>query len=75
MQYICVFYRVEKDKAPPSPLLTVDNEGLVTVQNDQVLVSTCRMHVHKFPFDVQTCTLSFISVIHSSETVTCCVHI
>ncbi|XP_041830756.1 5-hydroxytryptamine receptor 3A-like [Melanotaenia boesemani] len=57
----------EKDKAPPSPYLTINNMGKVFVQNDQVLVSTCRMQVHKFPFDVQSCTLSFKSAIHSIE--------
>ncbi|XP_008294205.1 5-hydroxytryptamine receptor 3A-like [Stegastes partitus] len=56
---------IEKDKAPPSPLLTIDYNGTVFVQNDQVLVSTCRMHVYKFPFDTQSCTLSFKSVVHS----------
>ncbi|XP_073345270.1 5-hydroxytryptamine receptor 3A-like [Pagrus major] len=55
----------EKDKAPPSPLLTIHSNGLVSVQNDQVLVSTCRMHVYKFPFDIQSCNLSFKSVVHS----------
>ncbi|XP_047465704.1 5-hydroxytryptamine receptor 3A-like [Mugil cephalus] len=55
----------EKDKAPPSPLLTIKYSGIVHVQNDQVLVSTCRMQVYKFPFDVQSCTLSFKSVVHS----------
>ncbi|XP_039991843.1 5-hydroxytryptamine receptor 3A-like [Xiphias gladius] len=57
----------EKDKAPPSPLLTIFSNGSVLVQNDQVLVSTCRMHVYKFPFDIQSCTLSFKSVIHSER--------
>ncbi|XP_072229703.1 5-hydroxytryptamine receptor 3A-like [Leuresthes tenuis] len=57
----------EKDKAPPSPHLMIDNDGKVYVQNDQVLVSTCRMQVYKFPFDVQSCTLSFKSVIHSTN--------
>lgn len=60
-------HRTEKDKAPPSPHLTIHSDGLVRVQNDQVLVSTCRMHVYKFPFDVQTCNLSFKSVVHSGE--------
>ncbi|XP_026207671.1 5-hydroxytryptamine receptor 3A-like [Anabas testudineus] len=58
---------IEKDKAPPSPLLTISSGGMVIAKNDQVLVSTCRMHVYKFPFDVQTCTLSFKSVTHSTE--------
>ncbi|KAJ0015720.1 hypothetical protein NQD34_014010, partial [Periophthalmus magnuspinnatus] len=50
---------VEKDKAPPSPHLFIRSNGEVEVQNDQVLVSTCRMRVHKFPFDTQSCSLSF----------------
>ncbi|KAG7507925.1 5-hydroxytryptamine receptor 3A-like [Solea senegalensis] len=57
----------EKDKAPPCPLLTIRSNGEVHVQDDQVLVSTCRMHVYKFPFDTQSCTLSFKSVIHTVE--------
>ncbi|XP_047465579.1 5-hydroxytryptamine receptor 3A-like [Mugil cephalus] len=57
----------EKDKAPPSPYLTINNKGDVEVQNDQVLVSTCRMHIYKFPFDIQKCNLSFKSVIHTAR--------
>uniref|UniRef100_A0A3P9N5C6 Uncharacterized protein n=1 Tax=Poecilia reticulata TaxID=8081 RepID=A0A3P9N5C6_POERE len=57
----------EKDKAPPSPHLTINSSGTVLVQNDQVMVSTCMMQVFKFPFDVQSCTLSIKSVVHSVE--------
>ncbi|XP_045925189.1 5-hydroxytryptamine receptor 3A-like isoform X1 [Micropterus dolomieu] len=57
----------EKDKAPPSPYLTVNSRGEVEVMNDQVLVSTCGMHVYKFPFDIQSCNISFKSVVHSVE--------
>ena len=60
-------YRTEKDKAPPSPYLTINNKGDVEVQNDQVLVSTCRMHIYQFPFDTQSCNLSFKSVIHAGD--------
>ncbi|XP_026207667.1 5-hydroxytryptamine receptor 3A-like [Anabas testudineus] len=55
----------EKDKAPPSPFLTINHDGFVELRNDQVLTSTCRMQVYKFPFDTQTCTLSFKSITHS----------
>uniref|UniRef100_A0A3B4UMH1 Si:dkey-49c17.4 n=1 Tax=Seriola dumerili TaxID=41447 RepID=A0A3B4UMH1_SERDU len=55
----------ERDKAPPSPYLTINDKGDVEVQNDQVLVSTCRMHIYNFPFDIQRCSLSFKSVIHT----------
>lgn len=62
-------YRTEKDRAPPSPFLTINNKGEVEVQNDQVLVSTCRMHIYKFPFDIQSCNLSFKSVTHTGENI------
>ncbi|XP_078136078.1 5-hydroxytryptamine receptor 3A-like [Sander vitreus] len=57
----------EKDKAPPSPYLTINDKGDVEVQNDQVLVSTCRMQIYKFPFDIQSCNLSFKSVVHTAR--------
>lgn len=57
----------EKDKAPPSPHMFISSDGEVEIQNDQVLVSTCRMRVHKFPFDTQSCNLSFKSVIHTAK--------
>lgn len=60
-------HRTEKDKAPPSPHLSIHSDGLVRVQNDQMLVSTCRMKIHKFPFDLQMCNLSFKSVVHSGQ--------
>ncbi|KAL3967954.1 NLR family CARD domain-containing protein 3 [Sarotherodon galilaeus] len=57
----------EKDKAPQSPYLTINDKGDVEVQNDQVLVSTCRMHIYKFPFDIQSCNLSFKSVVYTAQ--------
>ncbi|KAM8836391.1 5-hydroxytryptamine receptor 3A-like [Spinachia spinachia] len=57
----------EKDKAPPSPYLSINYEGEVEVQNNQVLISTCRLHIYEFPFDKQSCTLSFKSVMHSGR--------
>nr|XP_057923058.1 5-hydroxytryptamine receptor 3A-like isoform X1 [Doryrhamphus excisus] len=58
---------IEKDKAPPSPHLTITSGGRVQVQNDQVLLSTCRMHIYQFPFDHQSCNLSFKSVVHPAQ--------
>ncbi|XP_053270307.1 5-hydroxytryptamine receptor 3A-like [Pleuronectes platessa] len=57
----------EKDKAPPSPYLTINAKGDVEVQNVQMLVSTCRMQIYKFPFDIQTCNLTFQSLIHAAK--------
>ncbi|XP_051274669.1 5-hydroxytryptamine receptor 3A-like [Dicentrarchus labrax] len=64
---ITIVEMTEKDKAPPSPYLVVTSDGVIEITNDQVLVSTCRMHVYKFPFDIQSCNLSFKSVVHSVE--------
>ncbi|XP_029312563.1 5-hydroxytryptamine receptor 3A-like [Cottoperca gobio] len=57
----------EKDKAPPSPYLTVSHEGGVEFRNDIMLISTCKMQIYKFPFDVQSCSLSFKSAVYSDK--------
>lgn len=67
IRWLTHFGRTEKDKSSPSPYLTINNRGRVEVQNDQVVVSSCRMQIHKFPFDIQKCNLSFRSIIYTSE--------
>ncbi|XP_039472710.1 5-hydroxytryptamine receptor 3A-like [Oreochromis aureus] len=57
----------EKDKASPSPYLNIRNYGWVEFRNDQVVLSTCKMHVYKFPFDIQSCNLSVKSIMHSDK--------
>ncbi|XP_049420121.1 5-hydroxytryptamine receptor 3A-like [Epinephelus fuscoguttatus] len=57
----------EKDKSPPTPFLTVKWHGLVEFKNDLVLVSSCRMQIFKFPFDSQSCNLSFKSGVYSDN--------
>ncbi|XP_039644396.1 5-hydroxytryptamine receptor 3A-like [Perca fluviatilis] len=57
----------EKDKAPPSPYLTIDWKGDVTLRNDLMIVSSCKMQVYKFPFDIQSCNLSFKSAAYSDD--------
>lgn len=57
----------EKDKATPSPYLSISSAGWVEFRNDQVVLSTCKMHVYKFPFDIQSCNLSFKSILHTDE--------
>ncbi|XP_042071877.1 5-hydroxytryptamine receptor 3A [Haplochromis burtoni] len=57
----------EKDKASPSPYLSIYHNGRVEFRNDQVVLSTCKMHVYKFPFDTQSCNLSFKSIFHDDK--------
>ncbi|XP_038592498.1 5-hydroxytryptamine receptor 3A-like [Micropterus salmoides] len=58
---------VEKDKAPPSPYVYISADGWVERVNDMVLVNTCKMQVYKFPFDIQSCNISFKSALHSDK--------
>nr|XP_019960777.1 PREDICTED: 5-hydroxytryptamine receptor 3A-like [Paralichthys olivaceus] len=64
---VTIVEMTERDKAPPSPYLTITSRGNVEMVNDQVLTSTCRMQVYKFPFDTQSCKLTFKSFTHSDE--------
>ncbi|XP_076615815.1 5-hydroxytryptamine receptor 3A-like [Chaetodon auriga] len=57
----------EKDKAAKALYLIAYSSSKILLRNDMVVISTCRMQVYKFPFDVQSCNLSFKSVVHSSE--------
>ncbi|XP_044035404.1 5-hydroxytryptamine receptor 3A-like [Siniperca chuatsi] len=66
---VCLFsYRTEMDKAPPSPYLYISFSGRVSIVNDMMLASTCKMHIYKFPFDIQSCDLSFKSAIYPGLT-------
>ncbi|CAI5658413.1 unnamed protein product [Oreochromis niloticus] len=67
MPDITIEEMTEKDKASPSPYLIIYSDGWVGFKNDQVVLSTCKMHVYKFPFDTQSCNLSFRSIIHSDK--------
>ncbi|KAG7222283.1 hypothetical protein INR49_027287 [Caranx melampygus] len=54
----------EKDKTTQSPRLVIMNDGTVLYQNNQVLVSSCKMHIYNFPFDIQSCNLTFKSLLY-----------
>ncbi|KAI9546913.1 hypothetical protein NQZ68_022859 [Dissostichus eleginoides] len=58
---------IEKDKAVPNPFITINSNGFVEHVRDLMVVSTCRMQVYKFPFDVQSCTLSLKSIVYPVE--------
>nr|CBN81618.1 5-hydroxytryptamine receptor 3A [Dicentrarchus labrax] len=62
---LTIIEMTEKDKAPPTPYLHITANGFVESINNQVIISTCRMQVYKFPFDIQSCNISVKSVIHS----------
>ncbi|XP_061564874.1 5-hydroxytryptamine receptor 3A-like [Cololabis saira] len=56
------FYEmVEKDNSPQNPYMFVFHDGTVSFDDDMRVVSTCKMDVHKFPFDTQECNISISS--------------
>ncbi|KAJ0060665.1 hypothetical protein NL108_016844, partial [Boleophthalmus pectinirostris] len=57
----------ERDKSTPSPFISIKFNGDVLYKNDQVIISTCRLHIYKFPFDTQRCNLSYRSVLLDDE--------
>ncbi|XP_078147020.1 5-hydroxytryptamine receptor 3A-like [Centroberyx gerrardi] len=64
-----IYEMTEKDDAPQSPYIYVSHDGTVILEEDMKVVSTCKMDVHKFPFDTQRCNITVGSAIHSVDEV------
>ncbi|XP_047465702.1 5-hydroxytryptamine receptor 3A-like [Mugil cephalus] len=58
---------IETNDSPPSPYLNIMSDGKVKFRKDQVVITTCKMHVYKFPFDTQNCSITFKSLVFSDE--------
>ncbi|XP_052383367.1 5-hydroxytryptamine receptor 3A-like isoform X4 [Oncorhynchus keta] len=61
---LLIYEMIEKDDGPHSPYLYVSHDGIVLIEDEMKVVSTCKMDVHKFPFDTQRCNITFSSAIH-----------
>uniref|UniRef100_A0A8C4GHR3 5-hydroxytryptamine receptor 3A n=1 Tax=Dicentrarchus labrax TaxID=13489 RepID=A0A8C4GHR3_DICLA len=55
---------MEKNSAPFVPYSYVYSDGLVQDEQPVKVVSSCRLDIYTFPFDVQNCSLSFNSYLH-----------
>ncbi|XP_031698695.1 5-hydroxytryptamine receptor 3A-like [Anarrhichthys ocellatus] len=62
-----IYEMIQKDESPQNPYMYVSYDGTVTSEEDMKVVSTCKMDVHKFPFDTQRCSISVGSAIHCIE--------
>ena len=62
-----VISRTQRDEALPNPYLMMTHEGRVFMEEDLKVVLTCKMDVHKFPFDTQSCNITITSVLHKGE--------
>ncbi|XP_074524749.1 5-hydroxytryptamine receptor 3A-like [Halichoeres trimaculatus] len=57
--------RTQTNKLFQTPYLSLRFFGDIFQRNGLVLVSTCKMRFYRFPFDTQTCSLTFKSFQHS----------
>ncbi|XP_029987504.1 5-hydroxytryptamine receptor 3A-like [Sphaeramia orbicularis] len=55
---------MEKNSAPFVPYTYLYSDGLVYDDKPVKVVSSCRLDIYKFPFDVQNCSFSFNSYLH-----------
>ncbi|KAJ8389161.1 hypothetical protein AAFF_G00123670 [Aldrovandia affinis] len=57
----------EMDKIFMMPYLHISHHGMVTLEDGFRVISTCKMDVYKFPFDTQSCDITFISGIYTDR--------
>ncbi|XP_014878915.1 5-hydroxytryptamine receptor 3A-like [Poecilia latipinna] len=60
----------EKDKNLPSPFVTLSESGWVVYRDDEFVISTCKMKIFNFPFDIQSCSITFRSLSYSEKDLT-----
>lgn len=58
---------MEEDKSPKTPFVYLYNTGHVFDDKPIRVVSSCRLEIYTFPFDVQNCSLTFGPYIHFGE--------
>lgn len=55
---------MDEDKSPQTPYVYIYNTGHVYDDSPLRVVSTCKLGIYSFPFDIQNCSLTFGSYIH-----------
>uniref|UniRef100_A0A3Q3A6J7 5-hydroxytryptamine receptor 3C-like n=1 Tax=Kryptolebias marmoratus TaxID=37003 RepID=A0A3Q3A6J7_KRYMA len=58
---------MEKNTAPEVPYTYLQYEGLVLDEQPVRVVSSCRLDIYLFPFDIQNCSFTFNSYIYDTE--------
>uniref|UniRef100_A0A3B3YDV5 Uncharacterized protein n=1 Tax=Poecilia mexicana TaxID=48701 RepID=A0A3B3YDV5_9TELE len=62
-----IYEMIEKDDSPRYLNVMVNFDGTIIAGDDIRVVTTCKMDVHKFPFDTQECSLSIGSSVYCGE--------
>lgn len=61
-------FSMNEDKSPTTPYVYLYNTGDVYDDRPIRVVSSCKLEIYTFPFDVQNCSLTFGSYLHFGET-------
>ncbi|XP_076743953.1 5-hydroxytryptamine receptor 3A-like [Maylandia zebra] len=61
---VFIYEMIQTDDSPQSYYISVAYDGTITSEDDIKIVSTCKMDVHKFPFDTQKCNITIGSASH-----------
>ncbi|XP_068115946.1 5-hydroxytryptamine receptor 3A-like [Hyperolius riggenbachi] len=59
-----------ENNVPVTPYFVVTNKGEITSSKPLRIASSCNLDTFKFPFDDQTCTLTFGPYVHAVDTIT-----
>lgn len=62
---------VDVGKSPEIPYVYVGHHGEVQNYKPLQVVTACSLDIYNFPFDVQNCSLTFTSWLHTSESRGC----
>ncbi|KAM4740045.1 5-hydroxytryptamine receptor 3A-like [Anableps anableps] len=55
---------MDENKSPQTPYVYLYNTGYVFDDKPIRVVSSCKLEIYNFPFDIQNCTLTFGSYLH-----------
>ncbi|KAK2489921.1 hypothetical protein MC885_001806 [Smutsia gigantea] len=60
---------VDSERSPDLPYVYVNSSGTIKNSKPIQVVSACSLETYTFPFDIQNCSLTFRSILHTVEDV------
>uniref|UniRef100_A0A8C6S5Q2 Uncharacterized protein n=1 Tax=Neogobius melanostomus TaxID=47308 RepID=A0A8C6S5Q2_9GOBI len=58
---------MDENEAPFVPYVYLNSNGQITDGQPAKVISSCKLDIYTFPFDIQNCTLTFNSYLHGSK--------
>ncbi|XP_004712920.1 5-hydroxytryptamine receptor 3B [Echinops telfairi] len=64
-----ISYSVDTERSPDLPYVYVNSSGTIKNYKPIQVVSACSLEMYAFPFDIQNCSLTLNSILHTVEDV------